>query len=288
MRGRPLTIGFHISKTRGLDGERRDVTIIDAITGDIETANVSHPCAQIFVTGPRKSNEILSAEDKIQIQKYITKTKLPLVIHGAYVDNPWSRDKPNHFPIHNIRKELRIAAHIGATGVIVHAANGARDTIAKVLPAIVKDLTGVTLWIEINAAKPTKDTFETPEKLHALFSQVADYTNIGLCIDTAHLHSCGVSMTSYNAAATWLNDLKHLLPDIPMMMHLNDSASDLGSGMDMHACLTRGNIWGGDINVAESGLMAVLEWCSKYDVICVLERGAGVMDDIKLIKSLGY
>lgn len=116
---------------------------------------------------------------------------------------------------------------------------------------------------------------------------------IGLCIDTAHLFACGTSFRDYNTAYTWLMDVAAVTSGAPIMMHLNDSASTLGSGRDQHAMLTRGNIWGDFIDghqpITDSGLMAVLDWVEENKIVTILERHPDhVEHDLKLIADLGY
>jgi endonuclease IV len=134
------------------------------------------------------------------------------------------------------------------------------------------------LWLEINAAKPTEGTFETPEKITTLFNKLNN-PSFGLCIDTAHLWSLGVSMTTHDEALHWLEKL----PDVPTMIHLNDSRAVFGSGVDRHQTLTMGNIWHEDC----TGLMVILDWAYKAGYMIILERHPeGLKSDLKTITRL--
>lgn len=246
------------------------------------------PCVQIFVTGPQSYKEIKL--DKPRLKK-IAKNN-GLVIHGAYPDNPWGCDHRIR-AIKNIRKEMKIAEEIGASGVIVHLGPGINDdnVLREVLAGMV---TSVTLWLEINATKPEK-AFETPGKIRKLYDRInninktfARPANIGICIDTAHLHSCGVPLYTYDNAMTWLG----ALPDCKYMLHLNDSHSEFGSGQDRHAALCQGNIWGefgpGKLPVEESGLAAFCIWAEKYSEMTILERKTEYIPaDLHLLHSMG-
>ena len=80
------------------------------------------------------------------------------------------------------------------------------------------------------------------------------------------------------------------------MIHLNDSNAKLGTGKDSHATLTRGNIWGeysgnkgGDYDISESGLMYILDYAEKNNIITILERNPeGLLNDLNLIRNLGF
>lgn len=295
-------LGFHVSKS----GRQ----MADALRQDMEHLRgygVTAPCAQIFVSGPQSYAPTLTNEDKAAVRNYVNEVGLKLVVHGAYVDNPWALNAPS---INNIMDEMRTAAEIGAVGVIVHLSSRAMSSLDAVLTKLA-DLDKaikrkVILFFEINAAKPGPNTFETPEKLANLFTKARtiagnpadnpDALRIGLTIDSAHLYSCGVALDSWVATEKWIQSAMSALPEgTPVMLHLNDSACELGSGKDRHEALTKGNIWrsyhmeSGHLKIEDSGLMYLLDWAEKNDVMVIMERHSGdVESDLNLISELGY
>lgn len=299
-----MSIGFHVSKSVTVDGKQKSRSMPDALRQDIKLIRdygVKTPCVQIFVSGPMSFKETLTSDEKLQCRQIMDTGGVSMVIHGAYLDNPWKK-KPA--AIHNIKQEMRIAAQIGATGVVVHLAAGAFDddnlkhVIAELgkLEKGVRDVT--TLWLEIHAAKSSDFTYETVEKLQRLFERIAaagPQLRIGLCIDTAHLFSCGMALDTYAKATAWLDGLTNALPGVPLMLHLNDSASKLGSGVDEHAVLTAGHLWGvynidtGHLPIEDSGLVAILNWAESNNIMTILERDyEGAIRDLTLINQLGY
>lgn len=292
---------MHVSKT-GRKGTKKSRLMSVALQEDLKYMRgygIVNPSAQIFVTGPRNFADTLTADETQKIRALVDDNDINLVIHGAYVDHPWSKKDA---AIGNIKKELRIAAAIGATGVVVHlAAGAANDTNLKYVIEELSKLeepirTNTTLWLEINTAKPSDFTFETPAKVQELFKRVSecphvDKLNIGLCIDTAHLFACGVALDTADAAQTWLD----ALPDVPVMLHLNDSASALASGIDRHEVLCKGNIWKayhpttGHLPTEDSGLVAILNWAESNDIMTILERNNDdLVHDLIIIQQLGY
>lgn len=303
-----MPLGFHVSKTVTLQGKKHSRKMADALTEDMQQLSVhgfQQPCAQIFVSGPQSFTETLTADDKDEVQRIVRETNMTLVIHGAYTDHPWNRSPGS---IHNIKQELKIAAYLGATGVIVHLGAGAAvdenlayclDKIGD-LPPDVRAAAPI-LWLEIHTAKPSRFTYETPAKIIDLFRRVKAANihgmKIGLCIDTAHLFSCGMSLMTYQDATDWFTEVGAGLREdnIPIMIHLNDSASTLASGKDKHAALTLGNLWGnynrstGTELIVESGLVGVLDWAEKNDIVVILERDPElVIHDLRLIRDCGY
>ncbi len=305
---------MHTSKGRR-DGPIHN-TMHEAIEDDISLLKrfgVQRCAIQVFAIGPQSSKVIIHPEEYEHIKKITAEdNNFKLVVHGSYLDFPW---KGKHFPIINIVKEMKIANHIGATGVIVHLGSGAADpamctqvmrNISAKLSNNVKN--NCILWLEINPALPTSHTFETPEKLIALFDIIEKAKcdlRVGLCIDTAHLHSCGVPLHTRKDATTWLAKIDILLDrGIPIMVHLNDSKSIFASGKDEHEALCAGNIWGnhhsdhitnsilptsGQNTTHDCGLADILIWADKHNLVCILERKYSLVpDDLRLLRDMGY
>jgi endonuclease IV len=293
-----MPLGFHVGMIKSSSKTRMHDSIVNNV--EFLSKYVNSRCVQIFVTGPRTSKENLTPEDKTAIRNLVATTSLAVVIHGAYIDNPWSG---KGISVHNIKVEMRIAAEILATGVIIHLSNNTNNTLETILDKIneveenVKN--SVMLWLEINAVKSSADSFETPEKLIALINRVKNWQSknntlrIGLCIDTAHLHACGVSFESRTAVNSWLDAMPK---DIPYMLHLNDSGSRCGSGKDLHAGLTLGNIWKryhtenvAALPIEDSGLVAILMWAELNSVLVILERDTDALEgDLGMIRDLAF
>jgi endonuclease IV len=218
------------------------------------------------------------------------------------VDNPWSGSAGS---IHNIRQEMKIAKQINATGVVVHLSKSAAlpANVQTVLCELAKNMPSdvletVTLWLEIHTAKPCDSTFETPEKIRSLFSAV-DRSNsglkVGLCIDSAHVFSSGTSFETYDDTLSWLQDVEKSLHGHEIMFHLNDSASTLASGKDVHAPLCGGNIWQGyhptrgTKDFQTCGIHAILENAVAANRMVILERNPAHLEaDLDLLASLHY
>ena len=303
-----LIVGPHVSKStdRSTAKSKKARKMPDAMNEDltfVENYGVKVCAAQIFVTGPQSFKETLTEEDKLGIAKYVKNHGTFLNIHGCYPDTGiWSGSAG---AVHNVKQELRIAAQIGATGVIVHLAAGAvnDDRVKKVIEEIGNldnDVrTKVTLWLEINSAKGSGFTFETPKKLHALFMRLNKFNvhnlRLGLCIDTAHVYACGYALDTDVAAKLWFDELNALLPNLPIMIHLNDCATAQGSGKDIHAVLCDGNIWKsyhpetGHLPTEDSGLVWILNYAEANQIICILERNDDdLCHDLSLLRKLGY
>ena len=292
-------IGYHVEK----NGELAKLSFADRIITAYEemTADGLNACMQVFVAGPRNTNIVATEADIAKLAAWPYHNRI--VFHGTYLDSPW---KLAPVAIANIRSELEIADRIGATGVVVHlpSLTGGLDNITEALKRIAHraDRTAV-VWLEIKAAKSRDGTFETPDKIGQLFSTIAtkrDKPRVGLCIDTQHLFACGVSFREYEPTMKWLEETKKAVDDArangddptPIMIHLNDSKSALGSGIDAHENLCHGQIWhgyglaAGKTDPSFSGLIAVLIWAEMNDIAVILETPEPKRD-LALISALG-
>jgi len=171
---------------------------------------------------------------------------------------------------------------------VIHLGAPDAPAVMAILPRLMIDealvgrcrAAGCRVYLEVPHVKPNKSHYETPEKLAALFKLVRtldpDLKFFGLCIDTAHLWSCGANIASRAEAQDWfarLEAVHDVIPPAAIMFHLNDNRHSKGSGMDNHMELFGGAIWGEYTHdPASSGLAAVLDYARRFNIPTVLER----------------
>ncbi|QJX71116.1 hypothetical protein F-liban_368 [Faustovirus] len=289
--------GYHVAKGEGFAESLKHAV------DDAKKSGFDLRAAQIFVSGPQSFRQLLNHEDIRKTKQAIVDLGINVVVHGAYVDHPWRKSIAG---IENIKRELTTCESIGANGLVVHLGSGAAldENLEFVLTRISDGLTETNksvLYFEINSAKPTADTFETPAKVTVLFNRIAAVNarlktpiKYGVCVDTCHLFACGYDDTTYAKTRDYLDAVDAL--KIPVIIHFNDADNKLGDGRDRHQALCRGNIWqqyhpiGGAKPFKESGAWAVIEWAKSppvdpaYPRIVILERDTeGLANDFDVI-----
>lgn len=234
---------------------------------------------QVFLAGPYNRKLLLGAEQERSLRDYIQREGLTVVAHGTYMDAPWSG---NAHAAHFIKEELRSCFRAGISGLVIHLGVPNEDVVARVLPALKQEYLDVSdvgsvrsaaprLYLENPHVKPANSNYHTPEQLNSLFRRVGGDGDVGICIDTAHLWSCGVDLREYGQAKEWLSRLE--IPRVALMFHLNDSNKERGSGVDNHAPLMKGNMWGAYMHTPKlSGMWAFVEYAIEYDILTILER----------------
>lgn len=299
-----MSIGPHIYK----NGH----TYADALRIERERAEengIKMTATQIYGIGPRSTAENMTQEESEEF--HAAAHGINVLSHSCYFDNPWSA-KVN-FAIHNIKKGLRIANSIGAQGLVLHLAKRSPADIVAVLPRLVPHIRDTYLYLEIEGYKSHPYcTYDTPDKINALFREldVQKYDpdkKIGLCIDSAHIHAAGTDIRSRESAQRWLNGIfTGEAGERSIVFHLNDQKNALGSGKDVHAPLTFGDMWSkynmntGTEPIADSGLVAFLNTIVEGGHTAILERHddrpkcnglpacSNIVSDYMVLRQLGY
>lgn len=243
--------------------------IKEAIKYTKKRANFDITAVAIFVAGPRTYNINVSTEETDNIRSL----QLDIYVHNTYISHPWEGSCK---AINSIHDQLKICEQMNAAGFIIHLPKNTIDNIIKVLPTIYDPEYTTRIYLEIPALKPSNSTFHKPKYLNELFKRIKyevdpNLNYFGLCIDTAHLWSCGVDLSDYKSAETWLYELD--IDPKCLIIHCNDNDKDLGHSPDVHNSLTDGKIWSQyKCNLQESGLMAIIKFAKKFDIPIILER----------------
>ncbi len=235
--------------------------------------------AAMFVGGPKNREITLQPEERAPLREYIKRTGICVIAHSSYSAQPWRGDPD---AARFIREELRVCQEAGIMGLVVHLPKLPVENVMRYIGRLhTFDAPNVRVYLETPAVRPTESYYETPEKLAALFTAIRqdldpNLDRFGLCIDSAHLWTCGVDLQSYEAADAWLHGLEavsDIIPHAAIMVHLNDSERPRGVGPDMHAGLAKGKIWDGyQDSLSASGLAAFTDYAQRHETPVILER----------------
>jgi endonuclease IV len=291
--------GYHVNRDfvpKRRNGDRILITEhINASVFSAQSVGFNMTAAAIFVAGPQFRRMLLTEEEISLMQQESMKHNFPVVIaHNIYTANPW---KGNELSIAFIKEQALVCKRAGIAGLVVHLPKLPIDVVMQHLPKLICD---VRIYLETPAVKSSESYYETPEKITELFRQIRtvdpELNHFGLCIDTAHLWTCGQDLSSREAAEDWLSRLdRDVIPPDYTMFHLNDSERPRGVGPDSHAALTNGHIWR-EYNAqaidrkpyAESGLAVFIEYAARNNCVVILERKPYelVLQDYNIIQQI--
>ena len=267
---------------------------IAAADWEAEQEGFDMEAASVFVANPRALTMVFTDKEADELKQYLSESKIKVIAHSSYVAMPWGGNP--HAALF-IRTELNMCRRAGISGLVVHLPNKSSEVVVKFLPMLFSHTQDVRIYLETPAVSPSKSFYETPEKLNGLFQAIRskvdpNLSRTGLCVDTAHLWSCGVDISSRKAAEEWLHGLEKCADVIPpgaIMFHLNDSMYDRGDGRDEHATLLRGKIWEDyKDNPQDSGLAAFVEYAVANGTPAILERkpASALITDYRTLFSL--
>jgi endonuclease IV len=287
--------GPHVNRYHAPGARPRMAAHVEAARLQAETdGGFKIQAMSLFVGGPQNRTITLRPEEREELKSYLVRTEIRAIAHSTYTAPPWKGDPD---AARFIREELEVCHAAGITGLVVHLPKLPVAHVMQYIPRLFSPAAAdVRLYLEIPAI-PKGSFYETPEKLAPLFRQIREVldpnlSHFGLCIDTAHLWTCGVDVSSYEAATQWLERLENVVEDIPhdiIMLHLNDSERERGRGPDSHAPLMQGRIWERYTNnIEESGLSAFLDYANRHETVVILERKPkeALLGDYHILREL--
>jgi len=290
-----MLVGPHVNRYHAPGARPALADHIEAARKEaLAEAGVSIRAAAVFVGGPKNRTITLQPAERASLRDYAARTGIRLIAHSSYAASPWQGDKD---AARYICEELDVCHEAGISGLVVHLP---KLPVASVMQHIggIRGPAGVRVYLETPAVRPKESYYETPEKLAALFAEVRreldpGLDRFGLCVDTAHLWTCGVDLQAYEAADAWLHRLEavaDVIPPAAVMLHLNDSLRPVGVGPDTHAGLAAGKIWEGyRDSLGASGLAAFADYARRHDTPAILERKPKELlkNDYLVLRRLG-
>jgi deoxyribonuclease-4 len=202
-------------------------------------------CFQIFLSNPRSWKR--KYRDKNEINKFkeeIERRKIkPVVVHMPYILNIAEEDKKIREKIINfLEEEIEESVKIGAEYYVVHPGFHKDLTEEKGLKNVVDLLknflnAGIKILIENTSGQGTSLGYNF-KQLSYILEKLND--NFGICFDTAHAFQSGYNLKKFESVKKYIEkfvDLSYIL-----LIHANDSMTELGSKIDRHEHIGKGRI----------------------------------------------
>ena len=222
-----MFVGAHLSIQKGLiEAGRRIVKI-------------GGNALQIFTSPPRgwrapsfsaqELEEFKRKKGELGVRKFF--------IHAKYLVNIGSQDKRiRDLSLDSLFEDLEFAERAGAEGVIFHPRLKGREAqvIASIKEILEKFKGGAFLILEPSAQENFKD-------YSIVFEKVRD-ERLRLCLDTAHVFQSGWDMGDPTKFFQLFELLAKRFKDKLVVVHSNDSKTELGSKHDVHQNIGEGHI----------------------------------------------
>jgi len=174
-----------------------------------------------------------------------------VVCHALYLCNLAAPDDTIYEKsIQTLRTTLDTGAAIDADAVIFHVGShlgsGLEAGLDRTAAGLVRILDGydADTWLLIENSAGTGDTIgRSVDELVVLADRLDGHPRLGICLDSCHLFASGYDVGDPAAVDALVADLDARIGlDRIRALHINDSATPLGSNRDRHANLLEGEI----------------------------------------------
>jgi deoxyribonuclease-4 len=234
-----VEFGAHVSSSGGID------TAIDRVVA------MGGDCVQVFTQSPRMWRPTNHKPETIESfrAKRAEHGIGGVVCHALYLVNLAAPDDTIYEKsIATMRTTVDVACAIEADGVIFHVGShlGAGfevglERVCSALSQILERCAGDTWLLMENSAGSGATIGRSLEELAVLLDRLDRHPRLGVCLDSCHLYATGYDVTDPAGVDGLVTELDERIGlDRLRALHVNDSATPLGSNRDRHANILEG------------------------------------------------
>lgn len=247
---------------------------------------------QIFARNPRQwRKKSLTVEDIKTFQAERKESKIESVVaHIPYILNLASSKKSFHkITIREFTKDLIEADKLGVDYLVTHMGSHKKSTESSGLSRIVEAL---NLILENSKGVKTQLLLENTagsgswlgykfSHFKYIFDKIKIPNRLGVCLDTAHAWAAGYSINQKKGLEELIKEIDQEVGiDKLKVIHLNDTKVELGSRLDRHFHIGKGNI-------GKKGFRLILNHPNLRKLIFILETPKkSEEDDLNNLKTV--
>jgi deoxyribonuclease-4 len=234
-----LEFGAHVSASGGIDTA---IDRIEAIGGD---------CAQVFTQSPRMWRPTNHKPEAIERFKERRREAGigGVVCHALYLVNLAAPDDEIYEKsIRTMQTTVDVACAIEADAVIFHVGShlgagfdAGLERTSRALVQILERCEGDTWLCMENSAGAGGTIGRSLDELQTLLERLDRHQRLGICLDSCHLYVSGYDVTDPAVVDELVSEVDAGIGlDRLRAVHVNDSATPLGSNRDRHANIGEG------------------------------------------------
>jgi len=236
-----LVLGAHMSISGGLEQS--------VLRGE----SIGCTTIQIFTKSNRQWKARPLKSEEIELFKKTAQESSinPIVAHTSYLINIGAADKEiQKKSKDSLQQELVRCEQLEIPYLVLHPGsytNGTEttclETIAHTLNDIFADTPGKTMILLENMPGQGSTVGRSFEQLATIYEQSTYQKRLGICFDTCHAFAAGYDFrTEEGYKSLWETFDTILGLNLLKCIHLNDSKKNLGSRVDRHEHIGKGNI----------------------------------------------
>jgi deoxyribonuclease IV len=268
-------------------------TLYDTV---LSAVNSGMNCFQFFLGSPQSyTRRKCDLDDITRAVKLAKDFNIMVVSHTCYLYNLngsanqlcWSGDKAQDGKtismIKQLEYELSVLSNFERNAVVIHPGSyknriEGMNTIIKTLNKI-KFSEGSMLLLENCAGEGNKIPKDFKE-IKYILDRIEHKDNIGVCLDTAHIHGQGdYNLSKPEEVLRMFKEFDKIIGLGKLkLIHLNDSEVTLGAKKDKHELIGHGKIWGESMK----GFETLILFCKDKKIPTVLETSPDDMNTLFL------
>jgi deoxyribonuclease-4 len=236
-----MLFGAHVSSSGGID------TAIDRIE------KIGGDCVQVFTQSPRMWRP--TAHKPEAIERFKSRRAEAgiggVVCHALYLCNLAAPDNEIYSKsIAAMCATVDAASAIEADAVIFHVGShlgagfdAGLERVVAAMKQILERCESDTWLLMENTAGAGGTIGRSIDELAMLVDALDHHPRLGLCLDSCHLYASGYDVTDPAAVETLVREIDSKVGlDRLRALHVNDSATPLGSNRDRHANILEGEL----------------------------------------------
>lgn len=197
--------------------------------------------------------------------------------HSALIHNLAGEEEVRKKSVKGVRLELNIAGALGIEQLVVHSGYGPLGRLRKSIDEIMSGYTGGTrLLLEVSSGQKGSRGANI-EELVAITEEFKT-GKTGICLDTCHLFAAGYDISDPEVTGEIFEKVGRFLGAI----HLNDSRGNLGSHLDRHEHIGKGQI-------GAKGFKNIFEELRRFNIPKILEtpeRDTMTVQNLSVVRRL--
>lgn len=235
-----LIIGCHVSFNKD-----------SQLVGSVKAALSYGANAFMFYTGApqntaRSSINMELTKEAMELMKENNIDKKNVIVHAPYIINLASTGEKFDFAVNFLKQEIERVESLGFDKIVLHPGShvnlGTEAGIKNIIDGLNKVLskaTTVKILLETMSGKGT-ECGRSFEEIKQIIDGVSKKENIGVCLDTCHVHDAGYDVTDFDSVLTQFDKIIGL--DYLYCIHVNDSKNIKDSHKDRHENIGLGYI----------------------------------------------
>lgn len=224
-------------------------------------------------------------------------TDFKVVVHYSYSINLAHTWNKNDWWIQQLITEIESADKIGAFALVIHTGK----SMYYAESAAINNMFSSLLYVHQETSKSSvKLLIETPAGQGTeLLTDILDFVRFikkfsnnnelsdrfGICIDTCHIYSAGYDISEKKGISMFFDTIdKEVGISKIKLVHLNNSKSDLGSGVDRHDNLESGTL-------SMKSIRTIAQFIDALGIPMILETPSGddkeyILKDYDILRSI--